>query len=305
MLYRGFTVVEFINNVRYSYSCNSINFVSGRRLVLTVRMSYLPPPPSYDESVFTQPGVTIIKCSSCNNTCMQHHDYCFLCGQSLKGLGRVNNAVVDLQPGQSSLVVHNDLNEMGQRIGDRLYYDFEKVGCCIGDVQGLDPKVKHYMHSVIREQGITPGEWKKWMEELDVIQKKAPTIIGCLCLFCFPGSIVQSMLCAIFCPTSMNHPLSWLPCFYGDWYTALMKWQENVNARLSLYGMYAKLVTYKPYNAAPRSRLYNQRITGKDENYEMSFLVIALNLQESRKLADESWDHGVNDRCTSGIGRCL
>ena len=116
---------------------------------------------------------------------------------------------------------------------------------------------------------------------------------------------MQALLCAMFCPVSMNHFLSWLPCCYGDWYEALRIWMNNVNTTLKSKGMYAKLVTYRPFNAAPQSKFYNRRIAGKDHSYEMSFLVIALTPAESVKLEAESWDHGVNDRCTSGIGRCL
>lgn len=50
---------------------------------------------------------------------------------------------------------------------------------------------------------------------------------------------------------------------------------------------------------------YASRVSGKDENYEMSMLEIALTADESRKLMEESWDNGVNDGCTSGRGRIL
>ena len=56
---------------------------------------------------------------------------------------------------------------------------------------------------------------------------------------------------------------------------------------------------------APKSVGYNDRVAGKDENYEMSMLIIALTATESQKLMEESWDEGVNDGCTSGIGRIL
>ena len=69
--------------------------------------------------------------------------------------------------------------------------------------------------------------------------------------------------------------------------------------------MHAKLLTYKPYNNAPKSKLYGERTAGKNHDYEMSFLAIALTRAESEKLQKESWDHGVNDKCTSGQGRCI
>lgn len=80
---------------------------------------------------------------------------------------------------------------------------------------------------------------------------------------------------------------------------------DDVNSTLNRVDMHAKLITCKPFNNAQKSRLSGDRTSGKDHNYEMSFLVIALTKDESIKLQQESWDHGVNDKCTSGIGRCL
>ena len=69
--------------------------------------------------------------------------------------------------------------------------------------------------------------------------------------------------------------------------------------------MHAKLKTFKPHNKAPQSLNKAQRVAGKDHNYEMGMLIIALNATEARKLMQEPWDNGVNDGCTSGIGRML
>lgn len=140
--------------------------------------------------------------------------------------------------------------------------------CCIGEVASLDPKVKDYIHPSVREKGISPSEWKQWMEGVDGIQKKAPSVTGCLLLFLFPGGLFSSSFLYNVLPDSKG-TLSWLPCFHGYWYAALKKWQEIVNARLSLYGMYAKLVTYKPVGSASRSRRYEERIVAKDHSYEM------------------------------------
>ena len=143
------------------------------------------------------------------------------------------------------------------------------------------------------------------MSKLDEIQKKASSICGCLIMFCFSGLFVQSALCALICPLSMDHMFSGLPCCYGDWYIALKNWMNDVNNVLNQADMHAKLVTYKPFNYAPRSALFEDRTGGKDQNYEMSFLIITLTKEESIKLQIESWGYGINDRCTSGIGRCL
>lgn len=213
--------------------------------------------------------------------------------------------VVTTQPMPNNQPVYNSANDMSVRHGDRLLYDFEKISCCIGQVSGLDPKVKNNIHYEINQKGVTLEEWREWMIDLEVIQRKATSVVGCLCIFCFPGGIVQAILCAMFCPVSSDHALSWLPCCYGDWYAALRKWMDKVNGKLNGLGMHAKLLTYKPFQSAPRSKKYNHRIVGKDHNYEMSFLAIAMTPQESRKLSDESWDHGVKDGCTSGIGRSL
>ena len=195
--------------------------------------------------------------------------------------------------------------DMAVKQGNRLIIDFEKVACCMLREVGLHPHVKHNIPLEIEAKGITDDTWLQWMSKLDKIQKKAPSVCGCLIMFCFPGLFVQSTLCALLCPLSMDHMFSWLPCCYGDWYAALRRWMDEVNATLNQIDMHAELMTYKPFNNAPRSRLFGDRTAGKDHNYEMSFLVIALTKEESVKLQQEGWDHGVNDKCTSGIGRCL
>merc|ERR1712061_463439 len=133
-------------------------------------------------------------------------------------------------------------------------------------------------------------------------QRKAPSISDCLCMFRIPGLLAQSILCALFCPISMEHSLAWLPCCYGDWYAGLRTWQADVNAVLNLHNMHVKLITYKPWQQAPKSMLHGSRIAGKDQHYEMSMMVISLTESETHKLKLESWDQGVNDVCTSGIG---
>merc|ERR1719427_447071 len=114
--------------------------------------------------------------------------------------------------------------------------------------------------------------------------------------------MVQSCLCAMFCPISGNHCFKCLPCFYGDWYIGLQKWMDNVNAVLNTHDMHAKLMTYKPHQNAPKSRRHGERIAGKDVNYEMSMLEIGVTKEENLKIQQESWDHGVGDGTISGIG---
>ena len=194
---------------------------------------------------------------------------------------------------------------MAYKEGDRLIYDFEKVPCCPFETVGLDPKVAESIPWELEDAGITEDQWRRWMNELMEIQKLSPSVAGCLCMFCFPGFIPQSLLCALFCPISMDHPCSCLPCCYGDWYAGLRNWQREVNEVLNLRDMHLKLMTYKPWQKAPMSIMRQDRTTGKDDNYEMSMMVIALTEEEAMKLKCESWDHGVNDGCTSGIGRIL
>ena len=196
-------------------------------------------------------------------------------------------------------------HDMAYKDGNRLIYDFEKVGCCPWDRPGLQPQVKDQLPWELEQKGITAHQWREWMMALMENQKRAPSVVGCLCIFCFPAGLVQSILCACLCPISMDQPLKCLPCFYGDWYVGLRQWQDNVNAVLNRHGMHVKLMTYKPHNRAPKSKMHANRVTGKDEKYEMSFMVISLTPEETEKLKYESWDHGVNDTCTSGIGRCL
>lgn len=195
--------------------------------------------------------------------------------------------------------------DMAYKSGNRLIYDFEKVSCCPWQTVGLDPNVKDQLPDELHDKGITEVEWRNWMVDLMEIQRKAPSITGCLCMFCIPGALAQSILCAMFCPISMNHPLKWLPCCYGDWYAELRKWQDDVNSVLNQHDMHIKLTTYKPWQKAPKSKLHGYRIAGKDHNYEMSMMIISLTEAETEKLKIESWDQGVHDTCTSGIGRVL
>ena len=138
--------------------------------------------------------------------------------------------------------------DKAKKIGNRLVIDFEKTSCCPWETTGLDPDCKNYVPEELRIKGITQGLWVEWCEELMKVQKKSPSISGCLCVFCFPGLFVQCILCAVFCPTSGDHCLKCLPCFYGDWHAGLSKWQRKVNEVLNKKDMHAKLKTYKPHN---------------------------------------------------------
>lgn len=199
----------------------------------------------------------------------------------------------------------NNPNDMSVLIGDRLIYDFERSSCWPGQVTGLEAQVKDNVHPLLVERGVTAQQWHQWMSELERAQEKAGSVAGCLCTACFPFGVIQTLVCLMCCPLSMNHALSWLPCCYGDWYEALRKWTDNVNGTLRTMGMYAQLVTYKPFSLAPKSKFYARRSAGKGRDYEMSFLVIALTPTESATLEQEGWDHGVHDACMSGRGRCL
>ena len=195
--------------------------------------------------------------------------------------------------------------DMAYKVGNRLIYDFEKVACCPWQVVGVDPRVKDQLPWELDQIGITADQWRNWMLELMENQKRAPSIVGCLSMFCLPGFVAQSILCAMLCPISMDHGLKWLPCCYGDWYAGLRRWQDDVNIVLNRNDMHVKLITYKPWQKAPNSKLHGNRIAGKDHNYEMCMMIISLTEAETEKLKMESWDHGVHDTCTSGIGRIL
>jgi hypothetical protein len=138
--------------------------------------------------------------------------------------------------------------DKAKRIGDRLVIDFEKHACCPLTTVGLDPDCKNYVPEELRIKGISQEMWAEWCDELMKVQKKSPSIYGCLCLFCCPGFLFQAMLCAVLCPTSGDHCLKCLPCFYGDWHVGLAKWQKKVNEVLNRKDMHAKLKTYKPHN---------------------------------------------------------
>ena len=137
--------------------------------------------------------------------------------------------------------------DKAKRIGDRLIIDFEKNSCCPWETTGLDPDCKNYVPEELRVKGISQDLWAEWCDKLMKVQKKSPSVAGCLCIFCFPGAIPQSILCATFCPISADHCFKWLPCCYGDWYVGLNKWQRKVNAVLNPKDMHAKLKTYKPF----------------------------------------------------------
>lgn len=204
----------------------------------------------------------------------------------------------------------DELGDLGIRVDDRLIYDFEKLGvniCEIGD--GLHPHVKRQLPSELSEKGITQEEWYTWMHSLNEIQLLSPSESGLKLLYCFPGLCVQALCCSMFCPLSMNHCLSSLPVCYGNWYDELRNWMGRVNKTLNENGMHAKLMTYKPYTLAPKSKLYDVRLRHRSRDtiysYEMTFLMIALTPEESKRLKFELWDHGVDDWSTAGIGRCV
>ena len=195
--------------------------------------------------------------------------------------------------------------DMAYKVGNRLIYDFERVACCPCQVVGLATGVEHQIPWELAEKGITANQWHDWMLELMENQKKAPSIVGCLSMFCLPGFIPQFFLCLFFCPISMEHSFKWLPCCYGDWHAGLRKWQDDVNFVLNRNDMHVKLITYKPWQIAPKSKLHYRRIVGKNHDYEMSMMVISLTKAETEKLKMQSWNQGVNNTYISGIGRVL
>ena len=300
--------------------------------ILRVKAMNSSEPPTYqeatDSSQFTVPK--IVASSEVSNTvttsCINCHkdvpcgNYCSNCGKPIvqttqpRSISQLNsNRLPPINPRHSTTVslpspVVIDTNhklDMAHKVGNRLIYDFEKVSCCPWQTVGLDPKVQDQIPWELEGKGITKEQWRDWMTDLMKNQKKAPSIAGCLCMFCFPGAIPQSILCALFCPISMDHCLTCLPCFYGDWYVGMRKWQDKVNAVLNQHDMHVKLITYKPWQKAPMSKHHGNRVAGKDHNYEMSMMVISLTENETEKLKMESWDQGVHDTCTSGIGRLL
>jgi len=280
-------------------------------------------PPTYKEAT-TPPNVVSNQTSFCQHCGKAAFggNYCAYCGRllvqtaqpvssgpqiSYNKLPPIANmqqpAIIALPTSTEPDIQHK--NDLAYKDGNRLIYDFEKVACCPGQIVGLDPRVKDELPWELESKGITKDQWRDWMVLLMDNQKLAPSIAGCLCMFCCPGLIPQSILCAMFCPISMNHCLKWLPCCYGDWYIGLRRWQDDVNYVLNQHDMHVKLMTYKPFQKAPKSKMHGSRIAGKDHNYEMSMMVISLTETETEKLKMESWDHGVNDGCTSGIGRIL
>ena len=237
-------------------------------------------------------------------------NYCVFCGGLLVHISQpsklppitpVNQAPLPSPPSPDKKHKY----DMAFKNGNRLIYDFEKIACCPGHKVGLDPHVADALPWELQQKGITRTQWRDWMTALMENQKRAPSITGCLCMFCVPGFLPQSILCALFCPLSMEHSLACLPCCYGDWFAGMRKWQAEVNTVLNQHNMHLKLMTYKPWQKAPKSMLHGSRIAGKDDKYEMSMMVISLTEDETQKLKMESWDQGVHDSCTSGIGRIL
>ena len=212
----------------YSVKCTKIKFLVSLEIScfidhdISIRMEPSAPP-SYNDAAHyhNRLGVTV----------------------SLQPTGYVeqSDVVSSITPGGLRL-------DKAKKIGNRLVIDFEKHACCPFTTTGLDPDCKNYVPEELRIKGITQGLWVEWCEELMKVQKKSPSISGCLCVFCFPGLFVQGILCAVFCPTSGDHCLKCLPCFYGDWHAGLGKWQRKVNEVLNKKDMHAKLKTYKPHN---------------------------------------------------------
>ena len=257
-------------------------------------------------------------CNHCGVVAAVSEKYCAYCGQlkvhttqpvSVIHLPQISTytegETVQIPPIQSKIPDVNHQHDMAYKEGNRLIYDFEKVGCCPCGVVGLDSHVKDAVPWELEEKGITKYQWEDWMVKLMENQTRAPSGAGFLCMFCIPGIFVQAILCDMFCPIAMDHPCKWLPCCYGDWYVGLRKWQEDVNSVLNPHDMHVKLMTYKPGQKAPKSRFYANRVAGKGKNYEMSMMVISLTEDETETLQIESWDHGVNDGSTTGIGRLL
>ena len=110
---------------------------------------------------------------------------------------------------------------MACKHGNRLIYDFEKDLCCPCETVGLDPSVQNQIPWELEQKGITKEEWKVWMVKLMDNQKKAPSTVGWYCVYCCPGFIIQSIVCFLCCPISMDHCLKGLPCCYGDWYVPI------------------------------------------------------------------------------------
>ena len=284
-------------------------------------------PPPYSEALVNEACEAPLEpnfCSSCGNKLENLQIACPAChvlvNQPMQmGAGKGNSiapAPVIMQqpysqppPNNDAVVIQESVSlsniEFYKVYDGRLIIDFEKVSCLPFETVGIKQQNMDCCPDPLKKKGITDSDWQKWMQDLMVVQKKAPSVIGCLTIFCCPGLLIQSMLCAMFCPTSKSHFLDCLPCFYGDWYRGLTEWTTKVNAVLNDKDMHAKLLTYKPYSRAPKSMFFSDRVTGKDHNYEMSFLAIGLNKSASEKLIGESWDHGVNDGCFSGNGRIL
>ena len=98
---------------------------------------------------------------------------------------------------------------------------------------------------------------------------------------------------------------------HGDVYSACSEWQRNVYLTLNKHDMYAKMLTYRPQSQPPKYRLHDERIAANSclgNDYEMSFLVIALTKLESFKLEGETWNQGDFEDllgCPANWGRIL
>ena len=290
--------------------------VTPLRLMVAARMDSTRPP-SYQEVTNTPdtgqlPNTVETQDQSCKHcgASVSGGNYCARCGGLLVHTDQPCKLppLSTLHPLPAILPKSPDKKhkyDMAFKDGNRLIYDFEKVACCPGQIVGLDPRVADALPWELEQKGITRTQWNDWMITLMDNQKRAPSISGCLCMFCFPGFLAQSILCAMFCPISMEHIFTCLPCCYGDWYAGMRQWQADVNSVLNRHDMHVKLMTYKPWQKAPKSMLHGNRVAGKDDKYEMSMMVISLTEAETKKLKMESWDQGVRDVCTSGIGRIL
>ena len=214
------------------------------------------PPPSYDDVVFSGPDTSPQAVAPAAPPYFEEDVPEVVVKQPLfstNGSNLLSSADASNQNAPPAPPVRQDKS---LRQGDRLIIDFEKVSCCPWETTGLPADCEDYIPEELYSKGITNQMWHEWCTKLNGIQAKSPSVAGCLCLFCIPGFIAQCVLCAIYSPTSAHHPCDCLPCFYGDWYHELKKWQRNVNYELNKRGMHAKLKTYKPHSRYQLLYLY-------------------------------------------------
>ena len=197
-----------------------------------------------------------------------------------------------------------DVEILYHRSGDRLIYDFEKIAVCWGQQSGLNLEVEDNIPQELLERGILPSDWSRWIRELRDTQTLSPTYSGLACICCFPGFLIQTLFCSLCCPISYNHPLTCLPCCYGDWHKSLEDWMRRVNRTLNRHGMHAKFLTHRPPPDTAISKNHTDRVKHKPKScYEMSFLVISLTVEESAKLQKENWAHGTDYWFMPCLGR--